>query len=85
MLSTSHEKVPTVVIKRQGLETGKTPIPGVWCMVSYGVGCRVVPHSCDNKAISAPSWVLAGWLARAELGNNKIQHPREIYVYDIFP
>ena len=22
----------------------------------------VVPHSCDNKAISAPSWGLAGWL-----------------------
>ena len=22
----------------------------------------VVPHSCDNKAISAPRWVLAGWL-----------------------
>ena len=22
----------------------------------------VVPHSCDYKAISAPSWGLAGWL-----------------------
>ena len=41
---------------------------GVWCMVQ-GVGCRVqVPHSCENKAISAPSWAWA-W-ALAELGNN---------------
>ena len=54
-LLTSHELVPTVVIMR--LEAGKTTIPG-W----YGVGCRVVPHSCENKAISAPSWGLAGWL-----------------------
>ena len=23
---------------------------------------RMVPHSCDNNAISAPSWGLAGWL-----------------------
>ena len=30
----SHEQVPTVVILR--LETGKSTIPGVWCMV-YGV------------------------------------------------
>ena len=30
--------------------------------MSYGVGCTVVPHSCDNKAFSAPSWGLAGWL-----------------------
>ena len=22
----------------------------------------VVPYSCDNKAISAPRWGLAGWL-----------------------
>ena len=53
-LSTSHEQVPTVKIIR--LETGKNIIPG--CM--YGVGCMVVPHSCENKAISAPSWGLAG-------------------------
>ena len=51
----SHEQVPTVVILR--LETGKSTIPGVWCRR------RVVPHSCENKAISAPSW------AWAELGN----------------
>ena len=25
------------------------------------VWCRVIPHSCENKAISAPSWGLAGW------------------------
>ena len=56
----SHEQVPTVVILR--FETGKSTIPGV------GAGCRmVVPHSCENKAISAPSWAWA-W---AELGNNK--------------
>ena len=56
----NNEQVPTVAIKR--LETGKTTIPGVWCPIVYGVGCRVVPHSCDSKAISAPSWGLAGWL-----------------------
>ena len=28
----------------------------------------VVPLSCDNKAISAPSWGLAGWLG-VEFGN----------------
>ena len=45
----SHEQFPTVVILR--LETGKSTIPGV--------GCRmVVPHSRENKAISAPSWDL---------------------------
>ena len=49
----SHEQVPTVVIIR--LETGETTISGVRCRM-------VVPHSCDNKAISAPSWGLAGWL-----------------------
>ena len=27
-----------------------------------GIGCRVVPHSCENEAISAPSWGLAVWL-----------------------
>ena len=55
----SHEQVPTVVILR--LETGKSTIPGVGCMV-YGVWCRmVVPHSCENKAISAPSLGLDGW------------------------
>ena len=53
---------PTVVIIR--LETGKTTILGVGCRA--GVGCRVVPHSCENKAISAPSWAWA-W-AWAELG-----------------
>ena len=55
-LAASHEQVPTIVIKR--LETDKTTIPGcygVWCMVG------LVPHSCENKAISAPSWGLAGW------------------------
>ena len=26
------------------------------------VECMVVSHSCDNKAITAPSWGLAGWL-----------------------
>ena len=66
----SHEQVPTVVILR--LETGKSTIPGV-------VGCRrVVPHSCENKAISAPSWAWA-W---AELGNSKVMvnlpHPTNI-------
>ena len=50
-------------------QTGKTTIPGVGSMV-YGVGCRVVPHSCENKAISAPSWAWA-W-AWAELGKNKM-------------
>ena len=30
----------------------------------------VVTHSCENKAISAPSWAWA-W---AELGNNGIAH-----------
>ena len=25
----------------------------------------VVPHSCDNKAISTPSWGLAGWLGQS--------------------
>ena len=54
----SHEQVPTVVIIR--LETGETTITGVWCCMVYGVWCMVVPHSCDNKTISAPSW---GWLA----------------------
>ena len=54
-LLTSHEQVPIVVIIR--LKTGKTIIPGVWCMV--------VPHNCDNKATSAPSWGLAGWLGRS--------------------
>ena len=48
----SHKQVLTVVKIR--LKTGKTTIPGaVWCMV--------VPHSCENKAISAPSWGLDGW------------------------
>ena len=28
-----------------------------------GVGCMVVPHNCDDKAISAQlSWRLTGWL-----------------------
>ena len=37
----------------------------------YGViWCRVDPQSCDNKAISAPSWGQGiVWLAWAELGN----------------
>ena len=26
------------------------------------VSCMVVPQSCENKANSAPSWGLAGWL-----------------------
>ena len=54
-LLTIHEQVPTVVMIR--LETGKLlfQVYVVWC-------CMVVPHSCDNKAISAPSWGLAGWL-----------------------
>ena len=69
----SHEQVPTVVILR--LETGKSTIPGVGCMV-YGVGCRVVPHSCENKAISAPSWAWA-W-AWAELGKKFIQAEKVI-------
>ena len=46
----SHEQVPTVVILR--LETGKSTIPGV--------GCMVVPHSCD--------WLAEAW---AELGNTR--------------
>ena len=57
----SHEQVPTVVILR--LETGKSTIPG-GCMV-YAVCRMLVPHSCENTAISAPSWAWA-W---AELGN----------------
>ena len=52
-LLTSHEQVPTVVKIR--LKTGKTTIPGYG-----GVWCRVVPHSCGNKDISAPSWGLIG-------------------------
>ena len=56
----SHEQVPTVVILR--LETGISTIPGVGC-------CMVVPHSCENKAISAPSWAWARAWAWAELGN----------------
>ena len=44
----SHEEVQTVVIIK--LETGKTTIPGVECMV-YGVKCMVVPHSFENKAL----------------------------------
>ena len=60
-LLTSHEQVPTVVMIR--LKTGETTIPGVvWCRMVHGVGVRVVPQSCDDKAISAPSWGLAGWL-----------------------
>ena len=35
----------------------ETTILGVWCRV-YGAGSQ----SCDNKAISAPRWGLAGWL-----------------------
>ena len=43
----------------------ETTIPGAWCRVN-GVWCMVVPHSCDNKAISARlSWSGAG----ADLGN----------------
>ena len=34
----------------------------------YAVWCMLVPHSCENKAISAPSWAWA-W-AWAELGKN---------------
>ena len=42
-LLTSHEQVPTVVIMRQAKLLFRV----------YGVGCRrVVPHSCENKAIS---------------------------------
>ena len=33
----------------------------------YAVWCMLVPHSCENKAISAPSWAW-DW-AWAELGN----------------
>ena len=58
----SHEEVQTVVIIR--LETGKTTIPGVECMV-YGVKCMVVPHSFENKA-PAGDWLAGAW---AELGN----------------
>ena len=36
----------------------------------YAVGCMLVPHSCENKAISAPS---KAW-AWAELGNITVFH-----------
>ena len=66
-LLTSNEQVPTVVKIR--LKTGKTTIPGrygVGCRV-YGVLCRVVPHSCGNKAPPpAGDWLAGAW---AELGN----------------
>ena len=59
-LLTSHEQVPTVMIMR--LETGKTTILGVCCMV--------VTHSYENKAISAGDWLTGAW---AELGKNAHQ------------
>ena len=48
----SHEQVPAVVMMRQAKLLFR--VYGVWCRM-------VVPYSCENKAISAPSWGLAGW------------------------
>ena len=53
---------PTVVIMR--LKTSKTTILGGW----------VIHNHTNNKAISAPSWGLAGWLGLSLAKGGKWDH-----------
>ena len=39
---------------------------------------RVVPHSCDNKGISASSWRLASWLGLSLVINLTYENNEEI-------
>ena len=55
-VSNRHKQVVNKLLMRHA----KNTIPGVCCIL-YAVCCMVVPHSYENKAISAPSWGLAGW------------------------
>ena len=65
-LLTSHEQVPTVVIIR--LETGKTTITGVGCMV-YGVGWFPTVVRTSLSQPPAGDWLAGAW---AELGKNEV-------------
>ena len=81
-LLTSLEQVPTVVII--GLETGETTIPGVWCMVSYGVGWLLTVVIIRLSQPPSGDWLAAAW-AWAELGKITILQQMRHLVVKLVP